>query len=115
MAIVTRPFPGQCQCFPFAPPLARSSAVFRHGFRVLLDALSMKCRLREQALPAMKISFTGQQPVTHQPLHLPHPQALHKIPLATSQNFLDIVGVIQEQLFCGAEFEAYDIAVFAYT
>jgi hypothetical protein len=57
----------------------------------------MKCRLCEAALADMDFPFAGQQAFAYQPLGPLQRKPLHEALIASDENFLDVVGMIQKK------------------
>jgi hypothetical protein len=81
------------------PPVSlQTVGVNRHDFRVTRDAIPMESRLRETALPVVKLTFTGQQPITQHSLGLLQPTPFLKTRLLRYQYVLYVVRMIYKEI-----------------
>ena len=84
--IVTPPFPLQ------------TVGVNSHDLRVTRDPIPMESRLREAPLPLVKLTFTGQEPITQHSLGLLEPTSFLKARLIRHQYGLNVVGIVDKEI-----------------
>jgi hypothetical protein len=73
----------------------------------------VKGGLRQSALTAMKLSFTGEKTLSKEPLGQLQSASLNKFMGLSDQNVLDHLGIIQKNEVLGADLEMNDVTVIA--
>ena len=82
-----------------APPFpSQTIGVNCHDLGVTRDAIPMESRLREAPLPLMKLTFTGQKPITQHSFGLLEPTSFLKARLIRHQYGLDVVGIVDKEV-----------------
>src|SRR5437762_42887 len=96
-----------------ASSLARAVGVLDHHASVAGDALAVKRRLHQPALPKMNRALARQQAVAEQPLAALEAAALREVPVVGDENVFDLLRVADEEQLLAAHAVVDDVAVLA--